>query len=233
MEGKAAGLATYFPIPLPLLIHPDAICRESSYPFVARELEGMFDSWIDSYNEPPLCSPVGVAEYTNVNFVSKDTLVSQYRTPYLYEPFLQPSSGYYWSYTTDLGENVSHYVTNSYLSNYLPGSGATPTPAGLMLDDNCYDDHAKVLLPKAASYAAGLLQYFFDYELRPVAKDGVREVALEYYRSRDRGDGCGDTPIPPDELPYPIDRMFVVGNGRNGYDWANSLTTWGVRRLLA
>ncbi len=123
---------------------------------------------------------IGLAEYTNANFFSGDTINSQ--------KFTYPTTGSTTvvdrPYVTKFGDP---YVRQYYLKNCC---GETNSPVGYLLsamdcldywrkrdpslsempqipvlDENVYDNYARLLLPKAVSYSAGLLEYFFRGKL--------------------------------------------------------------------
>jgi hypothetical protein len=123
---------------------------------------------------------IGLTEYTNANFFSGDTITSQ-RFDY---PKIELTTLVERPYITKFGDP---YVRQYYLKNCC---GETNGPNGYLLsavdcldywrkrdpslsemaqipvlDENVYDAYARLLLPKALSYSAGLLEYFFRGKL--------------------------------------------------------------------
>jgi hypothetical protein len=130
---------------------------------------------------------IGLAEYTNANFFSEDTINSQ-NFPY---PRIDSNTPIVTrSYTGQLGIYPRQY----YLKNCC---GETNAPNGYLLsvvdyfdywrqkypilsaglpkipvlDDNVYNDYASLLIPRAVGYSAGLLNYFFRGTLEITAPD--------------------------------------------------------------
>jgi hypothetical protein len=116
---------------------------------------------------------LGLAEYTNHNFLSAGTIFKNYTYPV--NP--QLTSGYiqvvhdidekadekvYFSGTTSDGRAIDHLVSTGYLWADLERvSPLSMDPAKFVLDENCFYDYANILVPKAVDYDAGLLNYFF------------------------------------------------------------------------
>jgi hypothetical protein len=115
-------------------------------------------------------APAGLAEYTNRNFLSEDTIFKVYDYPkstglYLDKVVAEDGKTEYLFYfkglTTD-NRTIDHLAATGYL--WMELIEAWPyevDDSRFKLDDNCYADYAAILVPKAASYAAGLLDYFF------------------------------------------------------------------------
>lgn len=109
---------------------------------------------------------VGMAEYTNPNFVSDDTILRDYPFPArasLDSGFFDPPAGtpgarQYFRKIRD-GERVDHFVAEGSFVDRLIRRGAQGR--GYRLDDRVYADYAAKLLPRAVGYAAGLLDHFF------------------------------------------------------------------------
>lgn len=130
-----------------------------------------------------LTRSIGLAEYTNANFLSNDTLFSENNlndwiplndkhyfpfprrsdTTLFSEPTGASGNGYaiYRKYfeKTSGGVSVRHLATASRL--YVPELEADPPPVVFGLDDQCHSDYAEKLIPRAVGYSAALLQYFF------------------------------------------------------------------------
>jgi len=132
----------------------------------------------------------GLAEYTNANFFSNDTLFAAERYPIgngHYFPFPRRAStdlqsfingtkpsetitaednttdkGIWISKTAD-GEYVEHFARSSFITKFtynIFGEGNL-FYSTFYTDEKCHEDYAKNLLPRAVGYSAGLLNYFF------------------------------------------------------------------------
>lgn len=123
-------------------------------------------------------SPVGLAEYSNLNFLSKDTIFKGYTYPQKSSTTIlninaednNPDDRVYLTGTTSDGQSINHLVSTGYLWAEL----TTTDPEGLddsrfNLDDKCFEDYASILVPKAIGYSAGLLNYFFRGEITMVS----------------------------------------------------------------
>jgi hypothetical protein len=128
-------------------------------------------------------STIGLAEYTNANFLSPDTMFTDDfdRNHRHYFPYPRAATAYLWTDETykrkylkkDLeGENVDHLAVPSfwyfYRWRYFPKETQL-LPIGL--DDVCKEKYAQKLIPRAVGYSAGLLNYFFRGEMDMVADD--------------------------------------------------------------
>jgi hypothetical protein len=134
-------------------------------------------------------SRIGLAEYTNANFLSRDTLFTD---------DLDSDDGRYFQYPKGLnavlwtdssnnrqylkkagdGESINHLAVTSILYNdrlkYFPQYNSA-LPVGL--DDKCYDEYASKLIPRAVVYSAGLLNYFFRGEIEVVNPAEMKDAS--------------------------------------------------------
>jgi len=150
----------------------------------------LFDT--DSYDgtNPSVALSLGLAEYTNANFFSGDTIFAAERYPsghQHYFPYPKKSStdlhaymagakaretvisedgkqdtGIWISKVTD-GEQIAHFVRASYLTDKVFsvfGEGSKYYRT-FYRDEQCHRDYAKKLIPRAVGYSAALLNYFF------------------------------------------------------------------------
>ncbi len=136
---------------------------------------------------------VGLAEYTNANFLSEDTRFTDYAFPsrqsVRQEDFTIPDSRepsgtvtrqYHvkWQHG-DTGYRLATVgFLRDYYSRYLPERLGDVSEG---LDDHVYSDYARRLLPRAVGYARALLDYFFRGRLRPSfapGPSGGRELIL-------------------------------------------------------
>ena len=132
----------------------------------------------------------GLAEYTNANFASSDTIFSEslesgdaHYFPYprmassaLYEETL-PDTSVRRKYLAIVGdtEQIAHFAVAGRFFELLDGS---PRLQRLFLgfDDSCNQDYAAKLIPKAVGYSAGMLKYFFRGKLEAECVDGGLEI---------------------------------------------------------
>lgn len=116
-------------------------------------------------------NPIGLSEYTNFNFLGRDTIFKNYTYPqkpntlYL-EPVIAEdgTTDYrvYFSGETSDSQNINHLASTGYLWSEL----STVYPDNIddsrfNLDDKSFEDYASILVNKAVGYSAGLLNYFF------------------------------------------------------------------------
>lgn len=116
---------------------------------------------------------LGIAEHTNGNFLSRDTLFKNFALPRqagLDPDFIvEPEGARFRRYLRKIadGESIDHFVTEGMLYGSLAqavGSFAVPV-AGWYLDHRVHRDYAAKLLPRAVGYSAALLDYFFRGKL--------------------------------------------------------------------
>jgi len=111
---------------------------------------------------------IGLAEYSNANFFSNDTIFKTDKFPFPN----RDSVGQIEEVLIDDPKDPSRTVTRLFCSTRAtPGDEGyrlctVPvrdewTTTDAMLDDNVYDDYAQRLIPRAVSYSTGLLKYFF------------------------------------------------------------------------
>lgn len=140
----------------------------------------------DEYNpdgsNPPVESntTIGLAEYTNANFWTEDTfpwkaLSGNYPHPnlddtnYDEDVWLNPEAvdaedgeidkRIYFSKKT--GDPVTHFVAAGYWYYQLYMWNKPELDYAFILDELCFQDYAAKLIPRAISYSAALLDYFF------------------------------------------------------------------------
>lgn len=132
----------------------------------------------------------GLAEYTNANFYSGDTIFARERyspddrhyfplprkTSTDLQSFIagtkapermigedgKEDTGIWISKIAD-GEQIEHFVRPSYLTNAVftvLGEG-TKYYSTFYRDERCHEDYARVLIPRAVGYSAAMIDYFF------------------------------------------------------------------------
>jgi hypothetical protein len=134
---------------------------------------------------------IGISEYANANFLSKDTMFESDDVHDFYYP--RTTDTVAWidnnnrTYIKKVGSGdvVNHLAITGWLysyrqryfpqyTKYLPGA----------LDTECYKEYAQNLIPRAVGYSAGLLEYFF----RGSIKISVPQSAL-YASTSDKDAG--------------------------------------------
>jgi hypothetical protein len=179
--------------------HFNHILYTTAIPF-----SNLIDSNIYDGTNPSVGSDQGLAEYTNTNFISEDTICTNNLSPdhKHYFPFPKFSS-------TDLesvanGEKAPEYITafdnkqdyvryikkiqdGATMEHFLKlGYFSTANPLvferSLFIDDLCHKDFASMLVPRAVGYSAALINYFFRGEIEvtlPVRKLGIQPPQIE------------------------------------------------------
>jgi len=135
-------------------------------------------------NSAPLTDPaLGIAEYTNGNFLSDDTifvegfLLPRRESVDLTSPFLEPVGSRFQRYFPKVsqGEAIRHFVAESALYKSVAESAGQPMAEALTLTRRAYRDYGRALLPRAVGYSAALIDYFFrgrlDVDLAEDAND--------------------------------------------------------------
>lgn len=121
----------------------------------------------------------GIAEYTNANFVSYDTIFTDYlsATDKHYFPYPSYNTA---CYNIIESENIGTGKKERYLSKTCQGepvarfAAASPLfpylwplyKGALKLDSSTHRDYAEKLVPRAVGYSAALLNYFFRGRIR-------------------------------------------------------------------
>ena len=118
---------------------------------------------------------IGLAEYTNANFWTEDT-IDDYPHPSLEDTnydedvwrHLEPVDAedaitdhrMYFSKTT--GDPVQHFMAANYWFYQLyEWNKWEVIHSAFILDETCFEDYAEKLIPRAIGYSAALLDYFF------------------------------------------------------------------------
>ena len=153
----------------------------------------------DQYDgtNPSTSTAIGLAEYTNANFASEDTIFTENNlndwiplNENHYFPFPRQEdtiifaesqnrtlNGFavYRKYFDKVGggQTIRHFATASRLYAYLLDD---PEPSIQGFDDQCYKDYADLLIPRAVGYSAALLDYFFSGEIDMTADSSGQYV---------------------------------------------------------
>ena len=176
--------------------HPSIVDNAAATPvdIVGRRVTRFWDT--DQYTgaNPSPDTAQGLAEYTNANFVSLDTVLTEdlgSRDPYFF-PYPRLSStnaealfgkdaavvrfvraedgrtdtGLYLDKVRD-GETITNFLRAGYLTGDLIDRAPPGTPRRLVLqlDDEVHGSYAAKLVPMALGYSKALLDYFFRGKL--------------------------------------------------------------------
>jgi hypothetical protein len=134
----------------------------------------------DVYNPanpiPSISNQQGLAEYSNSNFVSDDTVFSpdfpfprlsglDKKFPQMITDYVPDEKGLYASRKKEgEGEKIDHFVRASYLQKWIEAENVFIFN-GYWLDETCYKDYVYKLIPRSVGYSAALLDYFFRGEI--------------------------------------------------------------------
>ncbi|MBI5561460.1 MAG: hypothetical protein HY894_01205 [Deltaproteobacteria bacterium] len=147
--------------------NPDAIFGKPDYYTGAMNgISSLFDTGQYNGTNPDVTTStgVGLAEFTNANFFSEDTIYAGYQYPGAAGAVLWTDASNNRNYLMNAGPGltVEHLAASSFLYfyrlRYFPNEKAY-LPVGL--DDKVYLDYASLLLPRAVGYSTNLLNYFF------------------------------------------------------------------------
>jgi hypothetical protein len=145
---------------------------------------------------------VGLAEYTNANFFSGDTIFAaeRYSTDDRhYFPYPRKSSTDLQAYIAQIkpllvqiaedgigdkgiwikkegdGEKIEHFVRTSRWTGkiYKTFGEGSLFYSSFYRDDECHKDYTAKLIPRAVGYSAGLLNYFFRGEMDMIPDDAI------------------------------------------------------------
>lgn len=148
---------------------PDTIFGPTGHPQAPVPIARLIDTNLflrgnfDVLGRPDL----GIAEYTNGNFLSDDTIFDDFALPRpgsLGRDFFEPEGGgfrRYFEKTSVEGEAIRHFVAESALYEAALAEAGRPMAEALTLTRRTYEDYAEFLLPRAVGYSAALLDYFF------------------------------------------------------------------------
>jgi hypothetical protein len=134
-------------------------------------VSGLFDmnKYVATNPAVTLQSDIGLAEYSNANFLSDDTMfVSEFPYPNTADCIIYIDENNNRRYLSNNQANnvntekITHLATVSWLHfwrwRYFP---QVHFYLPVDLDDLCYTEYASLLIPRAVGYSAELLNYFF------------------------------------------------------------------------
>jgi len=134
---------------------------------------------------------IGLAEYTNINFASKNTIFAESKptNDVYYNPYPRKTSTDVQDYINRNklpetvtgednkpdtmfhikkvgdGEIITNFATPVYLTRDLQNYDERVFYRSFEIDDECANDYAESLIPRAVGYSSALLKYFFRGEL--------------------------------------------------------------------
>lgn len=175
---------------------------------------------------------IGLAEYTNANFFSEDTIFNSFTYPLWsnvveYDETIDANTGAIRTYLKKLGDGVTdgdklgygdpiqHLAAGRWFYKYLPTSYKA-AGWGLKLDDQCYNDYASLLIPRAVGYSAGLLNYFFRGQMEVNRVSGGLKVkntgneAMSFFTDPRTGEVIGNISIYYDDNYNPSNRKSLA-----------------------
>ena len=145
----------------------------------------------DSDIDMTVSSAIGLAEYSNANFFSQDTIfdedfpfprresvaIAEYEIEDPRDPSQTVTRQYY--HKVRHGETGYRLATVGFLNDFIPAD-LQGLPDAVTdydyekpaLDEHVYRDYAERLIPRAVGYSAGLLQYCFRGTLEVELEDG-------------------------------------------------------------
>ncbi|MBI4685950.1 MAG: hypothetical protein HY755_12260 [Nitrospirae bacterium] len=126
---------------------------------------------------------IGIAEYTNANFFSEDTIFKNYPHPtyddtnyhiaFKYPEKVDAEDGKFDNRVyikKTIGDVDTRLASFGYISYDVIKKGYYQF-SPFVLDDKVYKDYASLLIPRAVGYSAGLLNYFFRGEIDLIPDD--------------------------------------------------------------
>lgn len=160
-----------------------------------------FDVASDGYDgtNPSTSLSQGLAEYTNANFLSEDTIFTEnfdsghkHYFPFPrkedtveYDEYIE-GEGKYRTYFKKIqnGETVNHLATIERTYVYLY-SLQIPLESFYFLDERCHEDYTEKLIPRAVGYSTELIDYFFRGELEIIQISNTGIIKIKNNSSED------------------------------------------------
>jgi hypothetical protein len=212
----------------PIFFDMSALGQPAAFSETLAPVANLFDTNQYDGTNPniTLHANIGLAEYTNANFVSPDSLFSSFPYPAekstIKQDYIIPDPVFsgqtvarqYYKKVAD-GDTGYRLAGVGYLQLFLEETESVSVYAVIPpMDSHVYADYAQRLLPRAIGYSAGLLNYFFRGKLgAQLTPAGIRVKNLS-----------------DEEMTYYIDQNAgkIVGAIEIYYD-----DTKGERHLLA
>jgi len=147
------------------------------------------DTFTLTSSAPPSGTDVGLAEYTNGNYFSDDTIDAAYQHYYRFPSTADStysrcagdapalSFGLKRHYLSRYGCQADDRPVDHFLAESFLGNPSQPDRRYYFLNDLVYRDYAQALLPRAVGYSAALIDYFFRGQLA-VEKVDVNNIKI-------------------------------------------------------
>ena len=156
-------------------------------------INNLFDT--DQYNgsNPDITaqSTIGLAEYSNANFLSPDTIFTGFDYP-TYSGMTariesDPATGKNILYLDKIGngEDINYFARASNFYNYLPAN--YKKLALTLKDEKVYASYASFLMPRVIGYSSQVLSYFFRGKLDVEMVQGALKVKNTSTETMDGG----------------------------------------------
>jgi hypothetical protein len=120
---------------------------------------------------PSAATNIGIAEYSNANFFSDDTILTDYTFPSITQMALSQEPGpdgieprSYLRKNYGPGPTGYRAAVSTRLIDFIP---LNFSPLQFELDDNVMADYGTLLFPRAIGYSAGLIDYFIRGKMSP------------------------------------------------------------------
>jgi hypothetical protein len=157
----------------------------NAYIYGYEPITQFFDTDTYTYDTNPSTTlNQGIAEYTNANFASDDTIFTEnfnsnhrHYFPFprkedtiKYYEFIGNGKYRYYFKKFRNGETVNHLATEEGLFRKMFPWNILQR-SFYFLDEQCHNDYAEKLIPRAVGYSTGLIDYFFRGEIYLVPED--------------------------------------------------------------
>ncbi|MFA4829003.1 MAG: hypothetical protein WC855_13915, partial [Thermodesulfovibrionales bacterium] len=153
--------------------HPELVAdvQPVTPSFTNPRLTDFWDTNIYDGSSPAIRNDIGLAEYTNANFLSDFTIFKNYPHPAKVNTTAKLVEQYAKDGKLDKVWYVMGYTSERLAAySYFWKNGLPPTTLWLYhLDDYVHADYASQLIPRAVGYSSGLLNYFFRGDMEAIS----------------------------------------------------------------
>ncbi len=226
-------------------IGPDPSVLEQAGAVRSEPFSNLFDqnAYTGENPDATLGSQAGLAEYTNANFFSDDTIPGQdiffpnYTYPAIEELVpVGPASAYLTlprlGNANSPSARAAKFTGNQAVATFLVHNTNLDLLGQLQLDDAVYDAQAQHLIPRAVGYSAAVLDYFFRGDLDT---SGSTFVVNSGFAGPNPND-CDEVPLDPvgDLGPFsqnPSSSLRAEGKVSFYFDHSAAASS-GTRELL-
>lgn len=235
----------------PTFFNKDALLLASQIPGAAVPIANLFDTNQYTGSNPDITvqDNIGLAEFSNANFLSPDTMIyagfsgdfpnpdwsnivesnpinaAGEKTSYLKKLGMGESQGG----KTGSGASVEHLAAVRWPYKYLPQDKKYGKYLSLN-DDLVYKDYAALMLPRAVGYSSQLLNYFFRGQIDMIPDDATGSGYVIVNNTEEVLDGtfelCYDKADPVDERAKIIlsNGSFILGTKSSGNNTSPNIT---------